>query len=117
MKPKRTSSLTPSADNYINIIQNHARVLAGRVSFGSGTNGDSTQNMDGYWAVNVVTPGTPDTEFSVTYSLYKGRTAIGFDVKRNNTSGAVYDSGTPWSPSTIFLKCSVASATVTLFVH
>lgn len=99
-------------------LKNHARVLAGNVSFGAdGTNTDQSKNIEGFWAVGVVTPATPNAAFTVAYSLPNNRVAIGFDVKRADKAASVYDSGTAWSTSTISLKCSVASVTVTLFIH
>lgn len=58
--------------------------------------------------------GTADTEFTITHPL--GRIPAGFLVTRIDKAGTVYDSGTPWTNTTIYLKCSAASAVVTLRV-
>jgi hypothetical protein len=84
----------------------------GRVRFGTGADGDRGENISGEF--QVVTTSTANTAFSVTHSL--GAVPIGFLVINNNTKGVVYDSGTAWTDTTISLKCSEATATLTLFL-
>jgi hypothetical protein len=95
------------------IVQNHARILSGNISYGSGVNGDQQQNINGVYASGT-TPGTPNTTFSVSHIL--GRVPIGFHTVRINMAGVIFDSGTPWTATTISLQCSVASAVFTLFI-
>lgn len=102
-------------------LANHDRILSGNVSFGAG-NTDLQRNIDGFWVIGLVTPGTPNTQFAVPYTLNlangkPGRVAIAFDVKRTNAAANIYDSGTAWTATQIFLKCSAASVTVSLFIH
>lgn len=87
--------------------------LQGRVRFGAGTDGSGGENMAGQWQV-VADTGSVNTEFSVTHTL--GSVPVGYLVIRINKAGVIYDSGTTWTSSTIYLKCSVANATVTLFL-
>jgi hypothetical protein len=117
MKPQRSIGLLSTADNQIAWQRQISRVLSRNVSFGDGSNVNQAQNLDGFWVLGVVTPGTANTQFAVPYSLPDGRIAIAFDVKRINAAGTVYDSGTPWTASNIFLKCSAVSVTITLFIH
>jgi len=85
------------------------------ISFGQETdNTDLGQNITGQW-VTGTSPATADTEFSITVNL--GYTPVGFDVKRQDKAASFYDSGTAWTATTIYLKCSVASVKYTLFVH
>lgn len=63
-------------------------------------------------SVSCSDTGSADAQFSVTHHL--GRTPTGFLLTRIDKAGAVYDSGAAWTDTTIYLKCSVASAVVTL---
>ena len=114
MKPRQTIAQSPTPDNIIAIQRQHARVLAGNVSFGSGSPKDTSQNISGAWATGT-TPVTPGTQFAVTHNL--GRVPVGFDVKRINMAGTIYDSGTPWTATQIFVESNVASAIFSLFIH
>jgi hypothetical protein len=88
--------------------------MGGNISFGNVTNTNTEQNINGVW-VTGTSPSTANMAFTVTHVL--GRVPVGFDVKRINAAGIIYDSGTAWTSTEIFLKCSVASATFTLFLH
>lgn len=55
-----------------------------------------------------------DTEDTVAHTL--GRTPVGFRVVNINKGGVVYDSGTSWTSSNIYLKCTTSSTTATLRV-
>ena len=112
MRPSRTS--LPATER----LAGHDRILSGNVSFGSG-NLDQSKNMFGFWA-SVVTPATPNTEFAVQYSLGQGPyqvTAQFYDVKSKNAACDVYKSGRPWTATTAYFKCTVASVEVTIFLH
>lgn len=63
---------------------------------------------------SVSDTGTADTEFSVSHNL--GRVPSGFVVTKTNKAGIVYDSGTAWTATAIYLKCSAANTAVTLQV-
>ena len=87
--------------------------LQGRVRFGSGNDGSDGENMSGQWQV-VADTGTANTEFSVTHTV--GAVPVGYLVTKINKGGVVYDSGTTWTSTTIYLKCTSANATVSLFL-
>jgi hypothetical protein len=114
MKPRQTFGQNQTFDNVIAVVRNHARVLARNISFGSGNNTDTSQNIQGAWATGT-TPSTPGTQFTVTHNL--GYIPQNFDVKRLNAAGIIYDSGTAWTATEIFLKSNVASAAYRLFIH
>jgi len=38
-------------------------------------------------------------------------------VKRMNAAANIYDGTTAWTKTQIFLKCDVASVTISLFIH
>lgn len=117
MKPRQPTPQQVGSHDIISnataVLRQHSRVLAGNVSFGSGVNGDTSQNINGVW-VSGTTPGTPSTPFSVVHTL--GRVPVGFDVKRINAAGSIYDSGTPWTSTEIFIESNVGSATFSLFI-
>ena len=72
-----------------------------------------TDNFD----ANILTvsdTGIANTEFSAAHTLKRAPT--GFIIINNNKAGVVYDSGTAWSVTTIYLKCSVANCTVKILV-
>lgn len=95
---------------YSELVQ---RTLAGNIDYGTPTD-SGAQNIKGAWAV-VANTGAANAQFTVTHNL--GYVPVAFDVKRINLAGTVYDSGVAWTTTQIFLKCSVANAAVTLFIH
>lgn len=58
--------------------------------------------------------GNADTEFAVAHTLK--RVPIGFIVINNDKAGVIYDSGTTWTTTNIYLKCNVANCAVKLIV-
>ena len=64
--------------------------------------------------VSASDTGTADTEFSIIHHL--GRAPQGFLVLNIDKGGVVYDSGTTWTDTKIYLKCSAANAAVSLRV-
>lgn len=86
----------------------------GRISLGNGTPGYKAGNLDAaYW--DVLTPGVADTEFIVRHDL--GRVPVGYQVVRADRSVNIYDSSYgSWTETLMFLKASVASASVKLLI-
>lgn len=64
--------------------------------------------------VSVTSDATPNTEFTVAHTLK--RTPIGYFVIRKDKAGDVYDGSTAFDASNIYLKSSVASVTMTLYI-
>lgn len=64
--------------------------------------------------VDVADTGAANTLFAVAHTLK--RVPIGFLVANVNKAGIIYDSGTAWTETNIYLKCSVANAAVKLIV-
>ncbi len=105
----------PNSDK-IEIDKDFRKLFAfsqGRVRFGPGNDGSDGENIDGQWQV-ISDTGTINTEFSVTHTL--GSIPVGYLVTKINKGGVIYDSGTAWTSTTIYLKCSAANATVSLFL-
>lgn len=98
-----------------NFHQDVAKALNGGMSLGELTSdGLQPVNIDGVF-VTVTSGGVADTEFTVVHNL--GRVPIGFDIKRRNKAGILYDGPTAWTETKIFLKANVISLTTTLFIH
>jgi len=64
--------------------------------------------------ISITDTGLADTEFIVAHTLK--RIPTGFIIINNNKAGVVYDSGTAWTATNIYLKCDVASCTIKLLV-
>lgn len=64
--------------------------------------------------VAVADSGTINTEFTVAHTLK--RIPEGFLVININKGGVVYSSGTGWTTSAIYLKCSAANAALTVII-
>ena len=88
----------------------------GRVSFGTGVDGVSGQNIEGEWQI-YTSNSTPDTEDMLSHTI--GSIPLGYLVVNQNKAGTVYGTaslGTAWTSSNIYLKCNVASVTFLLFL-
>ena len=90
-------------------LLSYTRELASILNKGLGF----TDNWNGQ-AVTFTSHVTPDTEDSVAHSL--GRVPTGFLILNRDKAGIVYQSGTAWTTSAIFVKTSVASMTTTILV-
>lgn len=84
----------------------------GRVRFGTPTDGYRGENISGEF--QVVTTGLADAEKTVSHTL--GSIPIGYLVLKQDKAGSLYAGSTAWTSSNIYLKCSVATVTFTLFL-
>ena len=98
-------------NNYGKMLKQVHKALIGNISFGDGV---FTDNIAGNW-FKLVTPGVVNTEFSIKHGL--GKKPVGYDVKRADNIGVVYDGTTPWTDQLIYLRCTVATQNITIFVH
>ena len=85
----------------------------GRIRFGGGGDGDRGENISGEFQV-VADTGSADTEFSVAHTV--GAVPVGYLVIKVDNAGVIYDSGTAWTSTTVYLKSSAANSAVTLFL-
>ena len=107
MKVPRQLNLTPSVDNLTNWTTKIARALSRNITSGATmSNQDDDINTD-TWKAQGTTPGAANTEFAVKHGL--GRVPNGFRVWSVNAAAIIYQSTTPWTATTIYLKCNVAS--------
>lgn len=72
-----------------------------------------TDNLDCEF-IDYTSNGVADTEDTVAHTLR--RVPTGFIVVNRDKAGAVYDSGTAWTTTNIYLKCSAVSTAVKLIV-
>lgn len=86
--------------------------IQGRVRFGSGTSGNDGENIYGQWV--TFTTSTADTEVTVPHTC--GVVPVGYIKTKINKGGVIYDSGTTWTSTNIYIKCSTATTIVTLFL-
>lgn len=90
----------------------HKRGGAGP-SLGDASDGSRPPALNAIYQV-VTTPGTADTEFSIAHEL--GRVPVAYLVVKKDRACDVYSGATAWTSTQIYLKCSVASAAVTVLV-
>lgn len=96
-----------------------SRAINGNIEFGvssmiSPSNPGGVVNIKGAWRT-IVTPGVADTEFTLTHNL--GQIPNGILVVSVDKAAIVYASRkTSWTGTQMFLKCNVASVTLTGFV-
>lgn len=90
------------------------KLINGRkISFGQQVN-SGDQNIDGQM-VEIADTGLANTQFSVVHNL--GRVPLFYDIKYMSLATSVFDSGTTWTTTQIFLKSSTAHVKLRIFVH
>lgn len=89
--------------------------VQGRVSFGTGVDGVDGMNIEGQWQT-YTSSVTPDFEDTIGHTI--GSVPLGYIVISQDKAGSAYKSstGTAWTSTNIYLKCSVASVTFLLFL-
>lgn len=88
--------------------------LSGRIRFGPNDNIiNKGENVLGQF-VTYTSNASANTEDTISHNL--GSIPIGYIVVKINKGGVIYTSGTTWTSSHIYLKCSTTSTVVTLFL-
>ena len=85
----------------------------GRNRFGDGSDAEFGENISGQFQV-YTSNATPDTEDTISHDI--GSTPIGYIILKQNKAGSLYTGTTSWSSSNVYLKCSIASVTFTIFL-
>jgi hypothetical protein len=95
------------------VYERISRVVNGNVELGNPTSGPA--NIRGNWT-SVTTPGTANTDFTVTHNL--GRPAVGYLVATKNAACDVYTSPTanPNPNTQIILRATVINVNLTIFL-
>jgi hypothetical protein len=105
-------------DNTKKVLEDLYQLIRGNITFGTGpinnvNSNDESKNIAGAWAA-ATTPGVVNTEFVVTHNI--GRVPTGFFVVHKSGACDVYDSGTAWTATQIFLKATVININLTIFI-
>ena len=98
-------------------IQKIVEAFQGRLTFldTSNTAGDGrhSENLDGEFQV-FTTNAVADTEETIAHGL--GRLPVGFIVINLDKGANLYDGGTTWTSTTLYLKSDTASTTYTIWI-
>lgn len=97
-------------------IQKIITGLNGRMRFGDGTDGERGENISGEFQL-FTTSGTPDAENTIAHTL--GAIPIGYILCGQDKAGSLYQlagTGTAWTSSNLYLKCSVATVQFRIFL-
>lgn len=62
-----------------------------------------------------VSAGSPNTEYPIAHTL--GRIPVMFSYYTNDSNSIVYAGPTAWTSTTIYLKCSGTSVSVTILIY
>ena len=66
------------------------------------------------YSIDVADTGNANTKFTVTHHL--GRVPNGFILTNSDKASVVYDDGTAWTTTSIYLKCNSANAAITITI-
>ena len=96
-------------------LDNIFRALQGRIRFGRGTDGDRGENIQGEF--QQFTTSTANTEVTLAHTI--GAVPVGYIVLWQDKAGSLYQgpsTGTAWTSSNVYLKCSIADVTFKIFL-
>jgi hypothetical protein len=74
-----------------------------------------TGNVNGQWA-NVTAPGAANAEFAIPHSLGRIPSFYFFIADRACNLYQLPNTGTAWTQTNIYVKCSVANAVLRVFI-
>lgn len=97
-------------------VRNITLFTHGRVSFGTGVDGERGQNISGEFK-QFTSSATPNSENTISHTI--GSIPIGYIIMWQDKSGNLYQgptTGTNWTSSNIYLKCDIASVTFNIFI-
>ena len=109
---------TESRQSQLNRIWGLAVALNGQLDIGQSTQtqpGAYTGNMNGQW-FNVTAPASPNTQFTLNHTLGFIPSFYWFISDRACSVYQLPNTGTAWTATSVYLKCSVASAVLRVFL-
>lgn len=114
---KKNSFKSKNPEDYVfdldKDMRNLGNLVNGRVRFGDGVDGARGENISGEFQV-FTSDGVADAENTIAHTL--GAVPIGYIVLNQDKAGSLYDSGTAWTATNIYLKSDVASVTFKVFL-
>lgn len=96
---------------------NKTQALNAGIDFGLSTQTNLrtyTGNMGGQWR-NVVTPGA-NVEFAIPHDLGRVPSFYLYNLEKNGVVYQLPDTGTAWTTTNIYVKCSVATSKLRIFI-
>lgn len=90
--------------------------ISGRIRFGDGADGTSGENISGQFQ-QFTSHASANTEFAVSHDL--GVIPVGAIVIWQDKAGDLYQgpsTGTSWTSTNVYFKCSVSSVTFKVFL-
>jgi|SRR5208282_812069 len=100
---------------------NTAKAVNGGIDFGVSTQtaqSDGTAysgNMNGQWA-NITAPATANTEFAIPHNLNRIPSHFHYFSDSPAILYQLPTTGTPWTTTNIYVKCSVGGASLRVFI-
>jgi len=94
-------------------LKNIFLAFSNRIRFGDGSDGEDGENISGQFQV-FTSSATPDAENTISHNL--GAAPIGYMVINKDKAAHLYDSGTAWTSTNIYLKSDVATTEFKIFL-
>ena len=97
---------------------NKTQAINAGTDFGASTQTDITTytgNMGGQWK-NVTTPAGANTEFSIPHDLGRVPSHYHYIMEKDGNVYQLPDTGTAWTITEIFVKCSASSSKLRIFI-
>lgn len=111
---KDASSIPSIISTLFQVLRGVVTKLNGGLSLGNGTTYAGAGNLDAVY-VDLLAPAAANTQLAIPHSL--GRTPIGYLPVRKDRACDVYDSSAgSWTADIMYLKFTVASATIKLLI-
>lgn len=89
------------------------RLVSGNISFGSGLN-TQDKNIQGVM-IEVADSGLANSSIVITHNL--GYIPNFYDIKYASKATQIFDFGTAWTDTQIFLASSTANTKLRIFIH
>ena len=110
---------TESPQSGMNRVFGMNNALNGGIDAGESTQTDPstyTGNINGQWA-NVTAPASPNTEFAIPHTLGRTPSWYSYNIDRSGVLYQLPNTGTAWTETNIYVKCSAASAILRVLIQ
>jgi len=113
MKLSRLFTASISNPNYKRWVEDIHQAFNRNISFGTSVDSQD-QNIQGKM-VEILDSGTANSSITINHNL--GYIPKFYDVKYISAATQVFDFGTPWTKTQIFLASTTAHVRLRVFVH